>query len=152
MRRIKSIILATLIFSMLLWGQAYVYKGALISTAQDFTTAWADLGGEIDCTDYRLLILFIEIDRNDGANLKITALSKHTSAGTNEYWDAIYRITGSVVYAEPDYMEFNVDEDKKYKLKYLVDKATPYIQIQIKAGTVGASKAQIDSCTYALAR
>jgi len=93
------------------------------------------------------LIIYIVIDINDSVNVRLQVLSKHTSAGTDEYKDALYTEGSSAIKVEPDYLEFNVDGDDKYKLVYRLNGAD-YVQLRVMAGTVGASAGQIDSCYY----
>ena len=66
------------------WSR-YTDAVALIGAAQDFTGSWADLGSEIDCRGYRTLRVFLNLDINAGANLRVRVLGKHTSAHANEY-------------------------------------------------------------------
>ena len=124
------------------------YDGALITTAQDLTTSWVDLGSEIDVAGYGQLHLWLTIDINLGANVRVRVLDKHTEDGTEEYVRPILTPSLSVVLAEPEYLEFNVDEDNKYHLAFDVDRVTAYCQVQVQAGTVGATKAQIDAAYY----
>jgi len=144
MKVIKQSILIVLILTICLFGG---YDGAVISAAQDLTNAMADLGSEITTTGYNYLIIYIVIDINDSVNVRLQVLSKHTSAGTDEYKDALYTEGSSVIKVEPDYLEFNVDGDDKYKLVYRLNGAD-YVQLRVMAGTVGASAGQIDSCYY----
>ena len=123
------------------------YDGAVISSAQTLTDTMADLGGEITTTGYNYLIIYIEIDINDSTDVQLQALSKHTSAGTDEYIDAIFTEGSSIIKVEPDYIQFNVDENKKYKLVYRLNGAD-YIQLQVMAVVVGGTAGQIDSCYY----
>ena len=127
------------------------YRGVLVAVAspQTITNAWADLGGEIPTFNYNYLIIWINIDIGTTTNVRIQALSKHTSAGTDEYIDALYTAGSSDMKVEPEYIEFDVDEDKKYILKYKLRNATNYIQLQVQSSNSGDG--QIDSCYYSLA-
>ena len=126
------------------------YDGALISAAQDLTTNWADLGSEIDVGQGGMLHLWLTIDINDGANVRVRLQDKHTSAGAEEYSRPIINATASVVKVEQEYFEFNVDEDAKYHMTFDLDRKTSYVQVQVQAGTVGATKAQIDAAYYSI--
>lgn len=142
----KITIFIILIFALCLFAD---YDVAVLTTAQDFTTSWADLGSEIDCTKNgpnRYLHIYIVLDINDGADMRLRALPKLTSGGTVEYVDAIMTVGSSVIKNEQEYIEFNVDEDANYHLVYALKNGVEFLQLQIKAGTVGATKAQVDSC------
>lgn len=145
MDKIKQIFSIVLILTICLFAGGY--DGMVISSAQTLTDTMADLGGEITTTGFNYLIIYIEIDINLSNDVQLQALSKHTTAGSDEYVDAIFTEGSSDIKVEPDYLEFNVDEDKKYKLVYKLNGAS-YIQLQARVVTVGGTAAQIDSCYY----
>jgi len=66
-----------------LWNQ-YTDVETLV-TAQDLTTSYADFGAEIDMRGFDTLGVYIITDVNFSNNVDLTALAKHTSAGTDEY-------------------------------------------------------------------
>lgn len=118
---------------------------ALISSAQDFTAAWADLGAEIELKGARWVSLWLNVDINDTLNPQIRLLAKHTSAGTDEYSLPIATVGASDIKVEVEYIELNVDADQKVTLSWEIARSLPYVQFQIKAGTAGATAGQIDS-------
>ena len=117
----------------------------ILSTPQAFTTGWVDLGGELDTRGIGSIALWLNLDVNDGANMRVRALGKHVLDGTDEYNFPIETIGASVVSAEVRYVEFNVDGDQKIVLSWDLDHIVPAVQFQISAGTVGATDAQVDS-------
>jgi len=120
------------------------------ATAQNVTSNWADLGSEIRTEGYSKLGLYLNVDINDSANIRIRALAKRESAGTDEYCLPIETVSSSDVKIEDEYMEFNVDADQKVILSVQLDRLIPWVQIQVQAGTVGQTAGQIDSFYYSL--
>lgn len=123
---------------------------ALISSAQDFTAAWVDLGGEIEVNGARWLGLWLDVDINNTNNPQVRVLAKHTANHASEFSLPILTVGASDVKVEEHYIEFNVDADQKVLLSFDLDRVIPYIQVQIKAGTVGATAGQIDAALITL--
>ena len=121
----------------------------LISSAQDFPAAWADLGGEIPVAGRTHIGLWIDVDVNDSTDLQLKILYKHTSGHADEFEMPIKVLSATDVKVEPGYFELNSDADQKLYLSFPLDGLVPYVQFQIKAGTLGAgTDAQIDSAVY----
>jgi hypothetical protein len=123
---------------------------SILSSAQDLTGSWADLGPEIACDGFNRLGVWLTIDINDSEDVRIKAIAKHESGGTEEYGLPIYNpdtSTGGsyVTYAEGNYIEFNDDADQLIYVGFDVDNAIPYVQLQVEAGTVGGTAGQIDA-------
>jgi hypothetical protein len=122
---------------------------ALISSAQDLTAVWADLGSEIQTDKYRWLKIWIQLDINNGANVRIRILEKTALAGSIEYVQAIETVGTSDLKIEDLYYEFNVDADQNVVLLVELRNTVPVCQVQVQAGTAGApTAAQIDSALY----
>jgi len=111
---------------------------AIISAAQDLTGAYADLGGVIDCRGYDKLGLYIDLDVNDSSTNTLRILPIKESDGTDEYEP----LTAT------DYVYTLGDTDKKIFIPFDTDNRIPFIQIQVKAGTVGTTAGQIDAAEY----
>lgn len=122
----------------------------LISSAQNLTASWADLGGEIDARGFNHLAVWITLDINDSQDARIQALGKHTAAGTEEYGliFGVTRGTGATVTAE--YYELNSDADQLVVLDIPLNNVVPYVQLQVQAGTAGTTPGQIDAAYYTL--
>jgi len=121
----------------------------LITAAQDFTAAWADLGPEIPMFGYNKLKLWLTFDINDSTDLRVRVLEKHESGGVEEYEPIIETYSASDIKFEAGYWELNVDADVLHPLVYKGDGCTPYVQAQIMAGTLGVGvDAQIDAAYY----
>ena len=147
----RNKLLIALIVLLLIFPVYAAYRGVLVAATapQTITNAWVDVGGEIKTETYKYLTIWVNIDIGTSTNIRLRALSKHTSAGTDEYFDALYTPGSSDIKAESEYIEFNVDEDKKYKLVYDLKNSTNYIQLQVQSSNAGDG--QIDSCYYSLA-
>lgn len=86
---------------------------------------WVDQGSEIDCRTRTKLGIWVKLAVNDSTGNQIQFLSKHTSAGADEY----------VLDTSSSYQKTLGDSD--IKVFYEFDVATkPYVQIQTKATDV----------------
>lgn len=122
----------------------------LTSSAQNFTASWADLGSEIKTETFANLGLWLNIDINDTLDARFRALARHTDGG-DKYVFPIKINTATVVNVEDEYCEFTTNEDAFRVIGITLDKILPFIQIQIQAGTVGASVGQVLNSKYTLA-
>lgn len=121
----------------------------LKGTAQDFTASWVDYGSEISTDGFDNMSVWLDIDINNSQDARMRILSKHTSGGA-EYVHSIEVITASVVNTEDEYFEFTTDEDQKRVIEITLDDVIPYVQVQIQAGTVGATAGQVLDSKYIL--
>lgn len=122
----------------------------LKSTPQNFTVSWVDYGGEIGTDGHDNLSIWLNIDINDTQDARIRLLAKHTEGGADEYVFPIKTETASVVNVEDEYFEFTTDEDAKRVLSFTLDSIIPFVQVQIQAGTVGATTGQVLDSKYIL--
>ena len=129
---------------------------ALIAAAQNITNAWADLGPEIALSGYTRVSIWLSVDINDGYNVRVRCLGKHTAASALEYVMPILKPNTATdgyfaIYAEDEYIELNDDMDQNIMFTWVVENTVPYVQFQIMAATPGANPAQIDDAqiTYA---
>jgi len=129
----------------------YQGRTTLVSTPQDFTGSWVDLGAEIDTRFAERIGMWITLDINLSNNARIRLLAKHTSGGTEEYVLPIKSVSASDVKVEPKYIEWNNDADVLMILSSDLFGLIPYAQLQIQAGTVGGTAAQVDAAYYTLA-
>ncbi len=133
-------------------------KGDILSgTAQTLTDSWVDLGVEIYCDGYNTLGVFLDVDINSSANVRIRALGKHTTAHANEYQLPVMPVVSvdgtsdAVLQVSNDnYIELNNDADQKIFVEFPLSNAVPYVQLQVEAGTVGATAGQILSAYVVL--
>lgn len=127
----------------------------LIAAAQDFPAAWgaagSALGPEIEVAGFTRITLWLSLDINDGADMRVRCMGKHTSGGTGYnlpiYNPSVAGAPGTYnILTEAEYVEFNVDADGLYNLTWDVNNTYPFVYFEIMAGTVGA-----DECAVSLA-
>lgn len=116
----------------------------LITSAQTLTDSWADLGGEQDMSKYKRCMVWLNIDINDSQNVRVRAVGKLSKNAANEYNLPIKTTSSSQVTIQDEFMEFNDDADQKVLLEIVTNGLIPFVQLQVEAGTVGASAGQID--------
>ena len=121
----------------------------LKGTAQDFTASWVDYGSEISTDGFDFMSVWLNIDINDTQDARMRILAKHTSGG-DEYVHSIEIVTASVINVEDEFFEFTTDEDAKRVIEITLDDIIPYVQVQIQAGTVGATAGQVLDSKYIL--
>jgi len=112
---------------------------------QALTANWVDLGNEQYVAGARRAGLWLTLDINDSTDARVRCLAKHENAGAEEYTLSIRTVGASDVKLEPEYFEFNVDEDRLMLLSVELDGLVPYVQFQVQAGVVGATAGQIDA-------
>lgn len=120
------------------------YSSPIKTTAQDVTASWADLGAELTCEDCKTAAFWFKVDINSSQNVRLRVLGKHTSGG-DAYTLPIRTVSASDVKIESEYFEFNVDADQNVVIAATLDGVIPFVQLQVMAGTVGATAGQIDS-------
>jgi hypothetical protein len=124
------------------------YKaGQLITTAQDYTTSWADLGDEIDTHGIKNIALWIENDSNSGTGLQVQLLGKNTYSTTLEFNMPIKTVSSTSVLVEENVATFTDGSDTKFLIGFTLDMVVPKVQFQVKATGAG-STAQVDSASY----
>ena len=124
----------------------HLERETVTSSAQAFTAAWVDLGSEISMLGYNKMCLWLKLDINDTNNPRIRAIAKLEKGGADEYIMQIKTVAASDVKIEDSYYEWNVDADENSVLQVDTDGLIPFVQLQIQAGTVGASAGEIDAC------
>lgn len=117
---------------------------ALISSAQNLTANWVDLGSELDTEGVRTIGLYLTLDINDSLNARVRLVTLHTSGGT-EHVIPIRSVGTSDIAVEDEYIEFEDDADQSMMLPFEIYAVCPCVKFQVQAGTVGASAGQIDA-------
>lgn len=122
------------------------YKGPyqLVSSPQDLTGSWVDLGVELTLGGASYVGLYVELDINLSTNARVRLLAKHATAHADEFTLPIRTVGASDVKVEDEYVEFNTDADQKMLLSWDLDGVVLFGQFQVQAGTVGGTAAQID--------
>jgi len=137
-------------------GEIVVSEGAVegpksITTGipQDFTAGWVDLGAPINTSSLNQINLFLKLVANDSQSLQIRALGKLTSGSADEYPFQIETVSSAKIAIQDEYVEFTNDADQNVIIKILSE-GVPFIQLQIKTGTVGATAGQVTGVDYTL--
>lgn len=120
----------------------------LKTSAQNFTTSWVDYGSEISTDGHVRISLWFDMDINDTIDTRVRILAKHTRGGTDEYTFPIETVSDSFISVKDEYIEFATDTDGKRVISFELDEIIPLVQVQISAGTVGASAGQMLSSKY----
>ena len=125
-----------------LWSRNVQTPVALISSAQNYTMAWADLGPEIALQGYNYCCLWINHVNNQSTGTSFRALLKHTAGGTEEYpapllFDNVTVATFSSSMS-PGYVRLTTDTTQNVVLPFRTYNAVPYIQFQCQSATTGS--------------
>jgi len=126
------------------WNGKYSAPQQLISSAQDMTGTWADLGSEYQLGGANSCAVYLNLDINLSNNARIRFMAKHASAHTDEFALPIRTVSAADVKIEDEYLEFNVDADQNVLIGADLDGCVMYGQWQVQVGTVGGTAAQID--------
>jgi hypothetical protein len=124
------------------WSR-YTDPETLITAAQSMTTSWADLGSEIDCRGYNSLGAWLTVASGSSNDFRVRVLAKHTYAGSEEYNIPIRTVSASDVKIEPEYVEFNVDQNQLMVVAWDTDNIIPYTQLQISCSATGSVSGQV---------
>ena len=123
----------------------YTDVETLVSSAQILQSGdFQDLGSEISCQGQNTIGVWLTIDINGAQNVRVRALAKHTSAGSEEYKLPIRTVSASNVKVEDEYIEFNDDVDQLMLLGFDTDNIIPYVQLQVMAAYSGSPGGEID--------
>lgn len=120
----------------------------LKNTPQNFTTSWVNHGSEISTDGHEGISLWFNMDVNDTIDMRIRILAKHTRGGADVYTFPIETISDSVINVKDEYVEFSTDTDGKRVISFNLEQVIPFVQVQIQAGTVGATAGQILDSKY----
>lgn len=125
------------------------FQNSLTSVSQNVTGSWVDLGSPIDVRKFNKLTLWIKLDINNAENVRLRLSGLHTESG-DEYLRIIKTAGASAIAFEAEYYELNVDgTDINFVNTFDVD-AYSYVQVQVMAGTVGATPAAVTASHYTL--
>lgn len=115
----------------------------LISSPQELTSSWANLGSPLDMISFSRLGLFFTLDVNDSQNVRVRALGMRTSTDQTGFSFPLTTPSTTSVGLEPEYYEITTDADGSFVLEVGTNFLVPYVQIQVMAGTVGATAGEI---------
>ena len=90
---------------------------------------WRDQGGEIDVRSYNTITLWVILTAGDEASNELRVLSKHTSAGADEY----------KMDTDAEYIKDLGVANTKVRYDFELDHTTPFLQVQTRS-TISAVK------------
>ena len=108
-----------------------------ITSAQKATSAWVNVGSELDVREVLNLGYYIQKTINSSSDLRFRLVCSHTSGG-DTFLFPINSVGASVVKVEGSYYELNVDDDIDIYLPWGLDDSVNFVQLQVQAGTVAA--------------
>lgn len=117
----------------------------VITSPQDITASWVDLGSEILVDGYTNLGLWVKLIINDSVNVRLKVLAKQTESATDEFEVPIKTIGSTSIDLNTPYYEFDADVDQNMLLEVDTGGYVGFIQIQVQAEIIGATAAQIES-------
>jgi len=120
----------------------------LLSSPQTVTVSWVDIGSEINSGMSSDIGFWVKMTINNSANVEFRYLAKHTADHADEYEIMVETITAGVESEDPIIHEVNRDIDQKIFYHFPISGEIPFIQMQVKALTVGDTGATIDEVKY----
>jgi hypothetical protein len=115
------------------------------SSSQALTDTLADLGSEINVVGFDSINLYLNVDINDSSNVTVAILGKLEEGGTVEYYLPFDTLGTAKTLVDKSLYEINYDADGGQVVSVPLYGAS-FVQVQVKAGTVGASAGNITSC------
>ena len=109
------------------------------ASPQTITAAWANLGAALYVAGASTTILYPNLDTNDSTNIRFRLLMQLTDTDAVVRLPPIRTVGASAVLVEPEYIEYNLDEDQAIPLGWQLDGAVPYVQFQVIAGALGVT-------------
>ncbi len=119
-----------------------LYLGA--GSPQALTNAWVDLGPVLDVRGAQAIGLWLTLDINLSTNARVRLLVTYIAGGP-QHTLPIKTVGASAVLLEPEYKEFNVDEDRLMVVGWDLDGVVAEVQFQVMAAAVGGTAGQIDA-------
>ncbi len=120
----------------------------LIDTPQELTTSWANLGPLIQMNSFSRLGLFLKLDINDSQNVRVRAVGKRSEGDASNFVFPLLTPSATSVGVEPELYEFTTDADVNQIIEIGTNYIVPYVQIQVQAGTAGATPGEITEADY----
>lgn len=120
----------------------------LLDSPQTVTANWVDIGSEIEIDGINDIGFWIKVTINDSNNIDFRYLALHALGDSDEYEIMVETISAGVEAEDPVVHELNRDIDQKVFFHFPINGEIPVLQMQVKAGTVGATGATIDEVLY----
>ena len=117
----------------------------LLSAAYTLTSSFANVGPVIDCRSYNTIAIFVKCTVQNSAGIQMRATAYHTYAGSEQWSIPIETISPGLDNITIETVQFPDGVNFLYVIKCKVDNVIPYIQLQFKDTTVGATHGTIDT-------
>ncbi len=124
----------------------------LITSPQEFTSGWLNIGREYDTRYVLMVALWLDVAINLSEGLQVRILAKHTADHANAYSLPIRAIAPDVMNLSGEFGKLTANNDQQLIVSWDLDGLIPAIQFQIKADVVGSRAASMDSCILTMAR
>jgi len=125
-------------------GNSYSSVSSILASAQALSSSWTDLGTVIDMEDFSYVNVYVELTINNSTDVQFRSVVNIDENPTVDYQFVIENIETTKINVAKEYIELLVNEDSNIILEFKADGAR-YLQIQARAGTVGATAGTIDS-------
>lgn len=122
----------------------------LAAAPQTITDTWADMGGEIETAGYKNMGMWYSLDINDSQNVRFRFLAKQLPGAAGEYSFPIKTVSATKIDLEFEYFEVVNDADQKVVFSIDLGNLIPIVQVQVMAGTAGATPGKILTAEYCL--
>ena len=132
MKKLMSLILVLGLIS-------FVYGLELTKANQALTANWADIGDPIQTGSYGIMHMLFTVDINDSEDVQFRFITKLGLTHVTDYERCIFTASTDVVTTKPEIYKVGDNVDKNYHWSLVLDDRTPYVQIQVKVGTVNAT-------------
>ena len=130
-------------------GNDYTFPVQLITSAQNVTSVWTDVGSPVEVTGYARIVYDLDVDINDSSNVRLRLVRKTSSTDTVDRLFMIETVGTSDIKVEDTYYEFNDDADIQAVLDFNII-PVQYLQLQTQVSAEGSTKAQLDAVSYML--
>lgn len=122
--------------------------GTILDTPQAITGDWVDVGSPIETIDFSFFRSFIDLTIGDSQNIQFRYLLSYQS-GSSEYPEQAITVNPTKTKIDPEIIEVNTDASQLIALPILTLMGTvAFVQLQVKALTVGSSAGTINSAYY----
>lgn len=119
-----------------------------LSSGQNFTASWTDLGSEMGTLGWENLTLWLDMTLNNSTTMQIKFIHLHTSDG-DEYDHVNESDSSGATRTYIQHYELE-DTDQKIVLDHHMFNTANFCKIQIKVATTGATPARVNSANYSL--
>jgi len=122
----------------------------LITSPLTLTASWQSLGNLVNVKGLCDVAMWLKGSINDSDKISIRLRCKRTENDTNDYFSQIQTIGASAVTLSPETYDIILDPNVVVPLG--ISKLTPYVQLEIKVTTAGATPAELSEATLSVHR